>query len=126
MYNEEYAPRTEAAFRTFERRTGLSCHAMPYDVFATWWLMVRMRIFTILLWHVFSMFCQPSVSVIIRLMETKSVTDVGEWLKENGVPDYVVKIFRGKLVVIFRTVQLAQLTPSNIWWYVCMCIVDAY
>jgi hypothetical protein len=39
-------------------------------------------------------------------METKPVTEVGEWLKENGLPDDVVKIFRGMLVVSW-TVQQA-------------------
>ena len=55
-------------------------------------------------------------------MESKSVTEIGEW--HNLPHDIIVKILNfaydtGLLSKCFNT----QLTPLNIWWYKCMCIL---
>lgn len=72
----------------------------PRDVFATWWLIAHAhctkRVLYVLTEELY-VAVQPSVSVLIHLIETKSVTEVGEWLKENGLPDDV-KIFRGMIL----------------------------
>ena len=34
-------------------------------------------------------------------MEAKSVAEIGEWLKENGLPEDVIKIFRGMVIFLF-------------------------
>ena len=88
----------------------MQIHACIAQHLAATWNLVRMRIFGLATcssvprgWNSFChRFCELAESVGIHQMESKSVAEIGDWLKENSFPEEVVQIFRGEIVSVLN------------------------